>query len=171
MSVKLNIGCWRKLLPGYINIDLNPPGEVRAWEGADNSQIKYLQANICDLPYIDGFVESILLEHVLEHLYFETAYEALWECHRVLQPKGKIRITIPDFQFWVKNFSEMMDSPLDWADMAYAILSPVRAGNMSEHRSLWWKENLSEMASRVGFKIDKIWTDNFRLLNCEAHKE
>ena len=61
MSLRLNLGCGDKILPGYINVDLAPG---RAGEQPDV---------VCDLttrlPFADAVADKVLSVHVVEHVY------------------------------------------------------------------------------------------------------
>ena len=59
--MKLNLGCGKNELPGY-----------------DNRDIKAGQP-CYPLPFADGTVEEVRASHVLEHLTFREASEALWD--------------------------------------------------------------------------------------------
>lgn len=48
------------------------------------------------LPYDDNSIEEIRCSHLLEHLTFRDASEAMDEWARVLKPGGRIRISVPD---------------------------------------------------------------------------
>jgi predicted SAM-dependent methyltransferase len=57
--LKLHLGCGRKLLDGYVNIDKYVVGEG------------IINLDILDLPYEESSVTEIVAEHVLEHIAFE----------------------------------------------------------------------------------------------------
>jgi len=81
MSVKLHLGCGKKKLEGYVNIDIS--SEV----GPD------LVADICSLPYENDSVDEILCVHTIEHV--TSFYDAMKEIHRVLKKGAIARITVP----------------------------------------------------------------------------
>ena len=80
--MKLNFGCGYNIREGYINIDKYNPNAVNL--DLNNS-----------LPYKDNSVSEILMFDILEHL--NNPIEVLKECHRVIKPKGIIKIKIPHF--------------------------------------------------------------------------
>lgn len=83
--MKLNIGCGRKVLDGWLNVDLNPlePG------------VK--EGNICEgLEFLsDKSAQTILLDNVVEHL--ESIPDAIKECFRLLDDGGVLVIRTPHF--------------------------------------------------------------------------
>lgn len=79
--MKLNIGCGKDHLQGYINIDCVEPADL-----------------ICDveeiaLPYEDNTVEAFVLSHVLEH--FQNPLEVLQELLRVAKNGATMHIRVP----------------------------------------------------------------------------
>ena len=53
----------------------------------------------------DGSVAEIYASHVFEHLgYLDDLPKALAECHRVLEPGGQLRISVPDFETLCRLF-------------------------------------------------------------------
>ncbi|MFA5742640.1 MAG: methyltransferase domain-containing protein [Candidatus Paceibacterota bacterium] len=89
---KIQIGGGAHALKGFLNIDIFPPAEL-----------------ICDvrkgLPIEDGCSELIFSEHFLEHIdYPLSVKKILKECHRILEPKGKMIIGVPDGKLIAKNY-------------------------------------------------------------------
>jgi len=82
---KLNAGCGRVPFEGWLNVDANPeiskPDVV--WDLARG------------FPVPDGSCELIYSEHLLEHLKVEDGVALLRECHRALQPGGRLRFAMP----------------------------------------------------------------------------
>ena len=71
-------------LPGYVNIDINPFNRKDIW----------LDVRL-GLPFPSGSVDAIYCSHMLEHFFAPQAVKLLRECHRVLKPKGGIRLVTP----------------------------------------------------------------------------
>jgi predicted SAM-dependent methyltransferase len=91
----LNIGC------GEFGLDSKDWFNLDGWTG---KCIDYT----CDLrrglPFTDRRFRGIYSEHFFEHLYSEDAEQFLRECIRTLQPGGLIRLSVPDGEFYLKNY-------------------------------------------------------------------
>jgi predicted SAM-dependent methyltransferase len=84
-GIRVNIGCGRNPTPGWINLDVIPHPGVYFWDCRSG------------LPFSDGAVAAIYSEHFFEHLDLESeARPFLRECLRCLQPRGVLRIVVPD---------------------------------------------------------------------------
>jgi predicted SAM-dependent methyltransferase len=93
-GLRVNVGCGTTPLEGWVNID--------GWyaQGVD------LRIDCRHhLPFDDQSVRMIFCEHVFEHFHrpFETD-PFLRECHRVLEPKGIVRIVVPDFRKYLEAY-------------------------------------------------------------------
>ena len=84
-KMKLNLGCGKNKLEGYINCDIDP--KVNPDEVIDLSK---------DLPFKDNTVDEIFTSHTLEHIPHELLVEkALPEIWRVCKQDAKIKIIVP----------------------------------------------------------------------------
>lgn len=85
--MKLHLGCGKRHLDGYINID------SRADVGAD------VVCDVTDLSqYMDGCADVVYACHVLEHVPRNKTLDVLREWRRVLKPGGILRLAVPDFR-------------------------------------------------------------------------
>lgn len=48
------------------------------------------------LPYADNSVAAVFAEHVIEHVHFFEGLSFLREVHRILEPRGVLRLAFPD---------------------------------------------------------------------------
>lgn len=83
MGVKVNLGCGRKYLAGYVNCDVSP--NVRA--------DRYFDLEVFPYPLESGSADEILMDNVLEHL--ADIPKVMAELHRILAPAGRLRILVP----------------------------------------------------------------------------
>ncbi len=86
MLKKLNLGCGRNIIDGWINVDaFSNPGVdlVFNLECTDGER----------LPYDDNTVEETLMSHVLEHI--RNPLKLMEELHRVTVPGGRVKIRVP----------------------------------------------------------------------------
>jgi SAM-dependent methyltransferase len=96
MSLKLNLGCGDKILPGYTNVDVAPS------RGGRQPDV------LCDLraltPFKDESAEEILSVHVIEHFWRWEVVDILREWLRVLAPGGRMVIECPNLQAACETF-------------------------------------------------------------------
>ena len=108
---KLHLGCGKRLLKGWINID------SQKGKGAD------LVRDLCKpLPYKNKSCNFIYSEHFIEHINETQGYKLMAECYRVLCPGGRIRIVTPDMKQYVKCY-------LDWENMKSTLPDPTAFKN------------------------------------------
>lgn len=84
--MKLNLGCGRKLLEGYVNVDI----AVREGKPDVECDIRDLSA------FKDNSADEILSVHVIEHFYRWEVPDILKEWVRVLKPGGKMILETPN---------------------------------------------------------------------------
>lgn len=83
MALKINLGCGRQYLPGYLNCDV--VREVRA--------DRYFDLDTFPYPLDSDAADEIFMDNVLEHL--EDIPRVMAELHRVLMPGGILRMIVP----------------------------------------------------------------------------
>jgi len=89
----LHLGCWHRNIPGFINVDK-----------CDMDHIHY-KSNINDLSmFEDNSASLIYSSHCFEYFDRNEAKETLKEWRRVLQPKGILRLSVPDFESLIKVY-------------------------------------------------------------------
>lgn len=105
-QTKLNLGGREFKIPGFTNIDLTPGPNVD------------IIADISDLKaYADNSVSEIYASHVLEHFQHPRTQGVLKEWHRVLKPRGKAYISVPD----MKKIAKMI-LQVTWCDWTRNII-------------------------------------------------
>ncbi len=73
------------------------------------------------LPFKNDSVDFIFIEHVLEHVTPLQGFRFLKEAHRVLKPKGVIRVIVPDvkkiYLEYTQDYLNFVDGSMDqwWA--------------------------------------------------------
>jgi len=101
-SIRLNLGCGDKILPGYINVDVvseragNKPDfvtDIRSLEG---------------IP--DSFADEVLAVHVVEHFWRWEVLDILKEWCRVLKPGGKMILECPNLRSACEEFLKNDDA-------------------------------------------------------------
>lgn len=119
----IHYGCGPRLQMGWINLDqqsLSINGQsLGTAEGplllrTTQGTALYLQHQTpAALPFADGMVDRVYSEHFIEHVPPAQAIAWLREVRRVLRPGGRLRLTTPDLDRYVRGF-------LDPADGFYA---------------------------------------------------
>jgi len=84
--MKLNLGCGKQKLEGYIGVDVCPEAEL-------NHDLRN------PLPFEDNSVEEILAIHLIESFYQWEFPPVLKDWYRVLQPNGKITIEFKSYRY------------------------------------------------------------------------
>jgi SAM-dependent methyltransferase len=88
-SIRINLGCGGKLLPGFVNVDL-----ANNWSSVPPDVV-------CDvtgqLPFPTDHADEVHAYHVLEHIQRWKADAVLKEWTRVLKPGGLLVLELPCF--------------------------------------------------------------------------
>ena len=86
MGLRLNLGCGRSPLPGWINVDLAKLPGIDVVADLDACRTK-------PLPFADGSTSSMRLIHVLEHIGDTLAL--MQELHRIAEPGASLLVHCP----------------------------------------------------------------------------
>lgn len=140
--VKLNLGCGKRLLSGYVNIDSNP------FEGVVVMDVRNLQ-------YSDDSIDEILSEFVLEHIPYYEVPETLWEWWRVLKQEGILKLMVPDFEMIAKAYLTHTISRQDLHCQLFnsPIINPEK---QTPHFNAFDKPYLKELLEQEGFEIQSM---------------
>ena len=84
---KLQIGTMFTPFPNWLNTDIEPVASDSVFMDATRP-----------FPIPDATFDYIVCEHMIEHIDQLGSQVMLSECHRILKPGGKIRLTTPDVQ-------------------------------------------------------------------------
>src|SRR5437588_359010 len=98
LSRYLNIGCGVRLHPGWINLD-------REARGRDILVHDLLRP----LPFPENSFDVVYHSHTLEHFDAEQGFRLMQECHRVLAPKGVVRVVVPDLENIARAYLAALD--------------------------------------------------------------
>jgi len=91
---RVNVGCGKNPIPGWINLDVVSYPGVYFWDCRSG------------LPFSNAAVAAIYSEHFFEHLDAETEASAfLQECLRCLQPQGILRLVVPDAGAYLRAYN------------------------------------------------------------------
>ena len=136
MALKINLGCGRHYLPGYLNCDVATG--VRADRHFDLNQFPY--------PLESDLADEVLLDNVLEHL--DDIPRVLTELYRILKPGGVLRVIVPyakaDWAYQDPTHRHYFtERSMDYfvAEGRYDFYAPVRfelrRAELVAHRTTW----------------------------------
>ncbi len=123
-ELKLHLGAFDHIVPGWINTDVTPHLRVARVPGLawllrrlgimgeqryeQHCRGVFRQMRRLDVsrrfPWPDGSVAAAYCSHLLEHLYPEEAERCVAEVARVLRPGGVFRIAVPDLDAIVRAY-------------------------------------------------------------------
>jgi predicted SAM-dependent methyltransferase len=132
----LHVGCGRRLLTGWINLDIEPFPGVDLVVDASRK-----------LPFQE--LEAVYAEHFLEHLRVDAAVAFLARAQRALASGSWIRLSTPNLD-WVVH---MQYERTAWGEeKAMRGLLLNRAFHAWGHHFLWNREALELVLQAVGFE-------------------
>lgn len=149
---KLHIGCGRHILDGWLNVDRRPKRDCVV-------RIDLRKR----LPFADNSFQFVYSEHLIEHLEYVEGARMLAECHRILAPGGKIRISTPDLDFLLglqaESRSKLEDGYIRWSVEEHVAEAPIQdpafvINNFFRdwgHRFIHSKNSLNYALTQAGF--------------------
>ncbi|MDJ0579618.1 glycosyltransferase [Crocosphaera sp.] len=105
----LNVGCGSHFHPDWTNVDF-----VSTQEGVIAHDLRQ------GIPFEDASFDVVYHSHVLEHFTQGEAERFLEECHRVLRPKGLIRVVVPNLENLAKLYLKYLEEASQGATEAIA---------------------------------------------------
>ena len=147
---KLQLGCCKNPLPGWLNTDIS----LRSVYGV------YLDAGK-SFPLPDASFEYVYSEHLFEHLTYQQGLNMLKESYRILKPGGVLRIATPDLQFLVGLYQDPENpvhkhyieySAKRWKLPADAVYVINHFHTTWGHQIIYDKKTLTALLEQVGFK-------------------
>lgn len=86
----LHCGCGNTIIPGFLNTDRGDSG----W-----STQEFKMDVEKKFPFLDGELDYIYSEHMIEHLSYDGSKNYIKESYRCLKPGGIIRTAFPKIEF------------------------------------------------------------------------
>ena len=143
--MKLNLGCGKNFIPGFIHIDLDEYSHID--HRSDVSDLSFISENSADLIYSS---------HTLEYFDRLEVIKVLQEWYRVLKPMGILRVAVPDFNAIIKVYQKYGD--IDHQ----GVLGPLygrwsyKSSNKDEkifyHKTTYDFKSLEKVLNKVGFR-------------------
>ena len=121
-----------------------------------------------DLSYEDNVVDEIFSSHMLEHLYKRQVIPTLKEWYRVIKPKGKLIVTVPDLE-WCCNW--WLNHQTNGWDLDIIYGGQSRKGET--HRTGFNRQIMIDYLREAGFtvkKFEELETHNQKTLSFECIK-
>lgn len=177
---RLQIGAFDQALEGWINTDVTPHLFLARVPGAAAllhrlgllSNLRHQQhreGRFRKLAYLnvtrrwhfsDNSIDAIFCSHVLEHLYFDELNYCLSECQRVLIPGGIVRISVPDLERIVDQFSA--ENPEPFLEMMFE--NRTAKGAKNQHHWGFTGPYLCQLLLNAGFT--SATTCSYRVGQC-----
>ena len=108
------------------------------------------------IPFKENSISFIFSSNFLEHLSEKEGKNLLKECYRVLKPKGKIRIIVPDLDDEVEKMKDKIDEYMKDRDVdhlqEYLTFNKRNRNYFSFHKRMYNFEELRKILQEEGFK-------------------
>lgn len=149
-NARLNVGCGKRRIPGYIGID------IEKTEAAD------IVAPAHAIPLPDQCAQEVMAIHVIEHFFSWETPAVLKEWHRLLIPGGLLVLELPDAfkcaRNLVKGVQARPGKPADQMHMWGLYGDDTLRNPYMMHKTGWWFDRLAPVVRAVGFRdvIEKV---------------
>ena len=140
-KIQLNLGCFDKKLPGFINVDIRE--EVNP-DVVDNAfSLGSFKNNSVDLIYSC---------HMLEHLDYSETTNALTTWYSVLKEGGILRLSVPDLERVFAHYFYHRD-----LDTLMHMIYGSQRHEFDFHKNGWDFNRLKRFLEIVGFHNIRRW--------------
>jgi len=155
---KLHLGCGRKYLEGYINIDCPVMNQTVQ---TDLFADEYVDITV--LKYEDNSIDEIRLHHVFEHFSRPVALALLCRWRNWLKPGGLLRIETPDANACFR----MMLSPFTSFECKQQVMRHLFGSHEASwafHADGWYEGKFRIVLNKLGFTKIKSLKSKWELL-------
>ncbi len=98
------VGCGHHRMVGFLHVDINI--------FKNKAGLPDILADISvKIPLPDNSVDLIFSRSTLEHLTYRELINHLLECQRVLKKGGCVRMVVPNFEIWIKEYQNKIYRP------------------------------------------------------------
>jgi predicted SAM-dependent methyltransferase len=141
METKLNLGCFNKQLPGFINIDIRPECNPDIVDNAFT--LEKIEDNSVSLIYVC---------HMLEHLDYKESKQALQVWYRKLKRTGILRLAVPNLEkacsLYLLTRDKNLVKSMFWGSQRH---------DFDQHKNGWSYDELYQDLVDVGFLAIREW--------------
>lgn len=97
------------------------PTQVTGWLQTDKETLDVTSPEDWSLLFAPDSIDSLLCEHMFEHLTEDQARSALSQCYRYLKPRGLFRVAVPDGYRRDPTYLKEVSPPNDGHKMLYNV--------------------------------------------------
>ncbi len=158
----INLGCGFTFNENWVNVDFISTGK------------DVIAHNLTKgIPFKDNSFKAAYHSHVLEHFMKVDAEKFISECYRILQPKGVLRVAIPDLEAIARNYIKYLEASLandtsakekyNWTmlEMYDQVVRAKGGGEMIDYIKDISKQNDDFLIERNGNETKQL-IENFR---------
>jgi len=155
---KLHLGCGRKYLEGYVNIDF-PDSEHTVQKDLTAD----LYADIHGLVYPLDSIDEIRLHHVFEHFSRPVALALLCRWRNWLRPGGVLRIETPDAMACFKQMVSLFTNFSAKQQVMRHLFGSHEAG-WAFHADGWYEDKFRITLSKLGYSNIQVVKTKWEML-------
>lgn len=135
---------WRVQFSDEVRIVVGSSGIFQnGWIPTNYQYLNLLNKGQWTRIFFNKKIDSILAEHVFEHLSEFEGREALYVCHKYMKKGGRLRIAVPDGFSPIKEYIDMV--------------KPGGTGEGSDDHKILYNVNLlEEMLLSAGFAVQRL---------------
>ena len=153
-GLKLHLGCGKKCLPGYFNIDLDSPC-------ADQT------ADILQLKFKENSIAEVLMVHVIEHIDYMEVAPFLGKIYVWLKIDGQLILEFPDIIKCCRLILKRKNRPEE-IQQSYLGAQGLYGGNPKisihdYHKWGWAKTTMAPLLKKIGFRKVYVERANFHI--------
>jgi ubiquinone/menaquinone biosynthesis C-methylase UbiE len=136
--VQVNLGCGRRVLPDWINVDKKARGVEPD-----------VDADVRELPFENEYADEVMAIHLIEHFYLWEAPGVLMEWKRILKDGGKLILECPDI---LKAAKFLLEGSKDNYSMWPLYGDPSHMDPLMCHKWGYTPDSLKRLMEFVGFR-------------------
>jgi predicted SAM-dependent methyltransferase len=143
--IKLNLGCGRRVLDGFINVDI--AHNKRAPRAPE------ILSDVRAVPLSDGYADECHAYHVIEHFVAWEAAAVIAEWCRLLKPGGLLVLELPNLESACRN---LLLGKSDQMVMWPLYGDPSHRDEFMTHRWGYTPKTIVELLNASGFHKVKV---------------